>query len=403
MRKFHISISSLAVTISCLILLILLEILKVYFIMPFPGSQQYETLPFAYFLHRNIVWFRLAGWLLLIVSLIPLFNLKKLVPTIITVVLILLYATVFYLFNFKYLADKIFYQPNYIRFTGADKDTTNKSNLIIGIEVNGQAKAYPIQLIGYHHQIRDSIGGKPVLVTYCTVCRTGRVYSPVLEGKPETFRLVGMDHFNAMFEDQTTKSWWRQVNGKCIAGSRKGMQLETLASDQMTLGDWIAAHPNTLILQPDSSFKPRYKSLAGYDEGNVKSALEKKDSLSWKKKSWVIGIEINHQSKAYDWNDLLASTIISDSLNGKAVLLTLEPNHKTFYVLDRQLDGNILQFTYNTNTGKIEDTATQSQWQADGSCIAGSLKGKQLNRIQAYQEFWHSWSYFHENTRRYVQ
>ena len=42
------------------------------------------------------------------------------------------------------------------------------------------------------------------MVTYCTVCRTGRVFSPIVEGQPETFRLVGMDHFNAMFEDEGT-------------------------------------------------------------------------------------------------------------------------------------------------------------------------------------------------------
>jgi hypothetical protein len=67
------------------------------------------------------------------------------------------------------------------------------------------------------HQVRDSINHIPVMVTYCTVCRTGRIYNPIVNGKAETFRLVGMDHFNAMFEDATTKSWWRQSTGECIA------------------------------------------------------------------------------------------------------------------------------------------------------------------------------------------
>ncbi|MEZ4848709.1 MAG: hypothetical protein R3B93_08845 [Bacteroidia bacterium] len=63
---------------------------------------------------------------------------------------------------------------------------------------------------GYHHQVLDTIGGKhimdlPVRLSY------RKDFEPVVNGKPEIFRLVGMDHFNAMFEDQTTKSWWRQV------------------------------------------------------------------------------------------------------------------------------------------------------------------------------------------------
>lgn len=64
------------------------------------------------------------------------------------------------------------------------------------------------------------------MVTYCTVCRTGRVYSPMVNGKLETFRLVGMDHFNAMFEDASTKSWWRQSNGDCIAGPLKRLTIK---------------------------------------------------------------------------------------------------------------------------------------------------------------------------------
>ncbi|MFX5562960.1 DUF3179 domain-containing (seleno)protein, partial [Acinetobacter baumannii] len=64
--------------------------------------------------------------------------------------------------------------------------------------------AYPIQFIGYHHQVVDTVGGEPIIATYCTVCRTGRIFSSTVDGVPEKFRLVGMDHFNAMFEDART-------------------------------------------------------------------------------------------------------------------------------------------------------------------------------------------------------
>ena len=92
----------------------------------------------------------------------------------------------------------------------------------MGVLVNGEARAYPIQFLGYHHQVRDTIAGQPIIVTFCTVCRTGRVFSPFVDGAPETFRLAGMDHFNAMFEDATTGSWWRQATGEAIAGPRRG-------------------------------------------------------------------------------------------------------------------------------------------------------------------------------------
>ncbi|MFM9653974.1 DUF3179 domain-containing (seleno)protein, partial [Streptomyces galilaeus] len=74
-----------------------------------------------------------------------------------------------------------------------------------------------------------------MIATYCTVCRTGRIFSSTVDGVPEKFRLVGMDHFNAMFEDARTKSWWQQATGKAITGKQKGKQLIEMASQQMSL------------------------------------------------------------------------------------------------------------------------------------------------------------------------
>ena len=194
----------------------------------------------------------------------------------------------------------MFYQVKQKAFIAATNDTTNRKKLVIGVVFDGVAKAYPIQIIGYHHQVMDTVGDTPVMITYCTVCRTGRAFSPIVNGKQESFRLVGMDHFNAMFEDATTKSWWQQATGKAIAGPLKGSALQEFPSRQLTLEAWLREYPNSTILQPDTSFKKDYDDLADYDKGTVKSGLERRDSASWKKKSWVVGV-INHEwSKAYD-------------------------------------------------------------------------------------------------------
>ena len=149
----------------------------------------------------------------------------------------------------------MFYQPKQKTFAAAATDTTDKNELVIGVAINGEAKAYPIQIIGYHHQVTDTIGRTPVMITYCTVCRTGRVYSPFVNGKKESFRLVGMDHFNAMFEDAATGSWWQQATGKVVAGPLKGTVLKELVSKQLTLAAWLREYPNSHVMQPDPSFK----------------------------------------------------------------------------------------------------------------------------------------------------
>jgi hypothetical protein len=332
--------------------------------------------------------------------LLDIYKGKKRWPKITAGIVIILYAIIFFFFNFKFKADKMFYQPKEKLFAAAQTDTTAKTKLVIGISINNEAKAYPIEIIGYHHQVKDTVGGQLVMVTYCTVCRTGRVYSPFINGKMETFRLVGMDHFNAMFEDATTKSWWRQENGEAITGPLKGTQLKEVPSAQMALQDWLQLHPDSFILQPDSNFKAQYDSLKGYDEGTIYGGLEHTDTASWKRKSWIVGVTVDNVSKAYDWNELVNKKIIEDSIKSNFLLLTIAENKKTFYVFNRKLNNMTLDFSIDSNN-VLTDAKTHSQWNANGKCFDGAMKGSQLLMIQAYQEFWHSWKEFHPATEMY--
>jgi hypothetical protein len=386
--------------IVCLFLLIVTEIARVYFIMPFPGSQYRNTIDIAYFLNNNIWWIRIVLICLMPLPLLYFMRKGRLWQKILITVVLLFYIVVAYAFNFKFLADKMFYQPKEKLFATAQKDTTEKTRLVIGVAINNEAKAYPIEIIGYHHQVKDTVGGEPIMVTYCTVCRSGRVFSPFVNNKPEQFRLVGMDHFNAMFEDATTKSWWRQENGVAITGPLKGTQLKEIPSAQMALQDWLALHPNSLVLQPDTNFKVRYDSLKGYDEGTIDGGLEHTDTASWQRKSWIVGVTINNISKAYDWNELEKKKIIEDSIENKFLLVTIASDEKTFYVLDRELNNQVLNFYLDTNN-IVTDKQTHSQWLTDGMCFSGQFKGQRLQMMQAYQEFWHSWKAFHPRTERY--
>lgn len=387
----------IAVVILAFIILIGSEILKVYYIMPFPGSQQDETITFAYFLHNYMLYVRIIGWLLLLVGMYSIWSSHGLSTKIIIGIIFAFYLFILVLFNFYFLADKMFYQPSHKIFAQSDESKIDPGQLVLGVNINGESKAYPLEIIGYHHQVRDTIGGKGVMITYCTVCRTGRVYDPEVNGKPEQFRLVGMDHFNAMFEDNATKSWWRQVNGEAIIGPLKGKQLAEIPAEQMTLRTWLLLHPDTRIMQPDTLYKLGYEGLAGFDKGNIKSGLERRDSLSWKKKSWVIGVEINNLARAYDWNDLLRLKTINDTLARQPILIEVENDSASFHVWKR----DTLSFSTDKADNYLTDSNTQSTWNALGECVSGSLKGQKLNVVQSYQEFWHSWKTFHPATSQY--
>src|SRR6476660_2015089 len=91
----------------CLLLLILTEILRVYFIMPFPASQHQDTIGIAYWLNNNVIWIRIIGFTAVIVLLIKNFRKSKLWAKILFSLTFALYAVIFYLFNFRLEADKI--------------------------------------------------------------------------------------------------------------------------------------------------------------------------------------------------------------------------------------------------------------------------------------------------------
>lgn len=384
-----------------LLILFLAEIARVYFIMPFPGSQRNESVAFAYWLNNSIIWIRILALAVITFALITILRNGKKWEKISLSLILAGYAVVFFLFNFRFEADKIFHQPSNKSFIAA-VNATDKTKLVIGVVINGEAKAYPIQLIGYHHQVMDTIGNTPVMITYCTVCRTGRAFNPVVNGKMESFRLVGMDHFNAVFEDASTKTWWQQATGEAIAGPLKGSSLEEFPSTQLPLDSWLRQYPNSLVMAPDSKYDDRYFKLEDYDRGTMQSKLVKRNYFSWQPKSWIVGVRNEFASKAYDWNDLVRKRIIHDSVTTLPILLAMENDTTSFHVYDRRVNGSVLSFRRGNDLNQLVDENTNSIWNMDGLCTEGTLKGQQLVPVQAYNEFWHSWQTFHANAEKYV-
>jgi hypothetical protein len=203
-----------------------------------------------------------------------------------------------------------------------------------------------------------------------------------------------MDHFNAMFEDATTGSWWRQANGEAVAGPLRGDTLPEVFSQQMTVKQWLALHPNSLIMQPDTAYNASYAKLDKYERGKGGSDLTKTDSLSWREKSWVVGLELNKQTKAYDWNRLKRERVISDTLGGKPVMLVLASDNRSFFAYERPLVSERFVLRHDTLT------AGKQLFSLSGNPINNSATAE-LIRIPAYQEFWHSWRTFHPKTARY--
>lgn len=381
------------------------EILRIYWIMPFPGSQGGGTLAWAYLLHRAIWPLRVAlgavaawgAWRLLAAG--------RWGARFGTALPVAAFGALAWQANGPMSADVMFRQPIDLRFEPVAGSSLSPRALVLGVAEPDdagrvEARAYPVRFIGYHHQVRDVVAGKPVLVTYCTVCRTGRIFRPIVDGEPDRFRLVGMDQWNAMFEDSRTGSWWRQATGEAVAGPLRGRRLEEVASRQMSWAAWTALHPATTVMEPDPEFADRYAALDGFEEGTRPGRLTGRDPSSWRDKSWVVGVLVGDAARAFDWNELVRERTIRDRVGETPIVLTLGADGVSFYAFDARVEGlaQALQLTPAAEPGRFVDGASGSIWSAEGLGLEGPRAGARLAPLRAYQEFWHSWRTFRPET-----
>jgi Protein of unknown function (DUF3179) len=363
------------------------EALAAYLVMPMPYSQRLETLALAYALFRARWFVRVGLAALTLVSGLAAWRAGK----VSALGALLVAASVTWFINARLSADAKYHEPSVMTFAPRASNQVDESSLVLGVEHQGAFKAYPVRFLLYHHQVRDTVNGLPVLVTYCSACRLGRVFEPVVDGRPATFRLVGMDLFNALFEDAATGSWWRQATGEAVAGPLRGARLKDVTFMQVQLKTWFALHPEATVLQLDESARPFVDLDGAFERGEVTSRLLRPDPASWQNKSLVVGLERGAESKAYDWNALTSTRIVNDTLGAQPVVLVLSSDHQSFAAYERPtaepftLSGDLLVGAAGTYDLAGRDRADPA---------------RRLRPVAASQEFWHSWRTFHPTTQR---
>lgn len=251
------------------ILLIVPGLVHAYLLMPFPGSQDLDAITICYYLEKLVNPLRVVGTLLVVWFLIKYYAKDTKRGNIVKITVLVLCLISFYFTDVAFKAEAMFKETSRVKFANGFTNKVPLNYLIIGVVNNGAARAYPVVYLGYHHKVQDEVGREPVLITYCTMCRTGRVYSPVINGVTQHFRLVGARHYNAIIEDESTKTWWYQATGLAAVGELKGHQLQELPYEQSTLGAWLQKHPATLIMQPDKLYADDYADLKNYDRVQV--------------------------------------------------------------------------------------------------------------------------------------
>jgi len=158
----------------------------------------------------------------------------------------------------------------------------------------------------------------------------------------------------------------------------------------MSIENWYKLYPKGEVMQPVEKFASMYDLEGNYELGKDKSDLTRTDSLSWKHKSWVLGVKVGNMTKTYDWNELKKENIINDTIGNTPLVIALLSDRKSFVAFERPSSSF---FTIKNDTLLSDSTSY--------NILGRNTKNPQqkLKTVKAYQEFWHSWSYFHPDFR----
>jgi Protein of unknown function (DUF3179) len=278
---------------------------------------------------------------------------------------------------------------------------------------NGEVRAYPLAILIWHEIVNDTVGGKPVTITFCPLCNASIVFDRTFDGRVLDFGTTGrLRNSDLIMYDRQTETWWQQFTGQGLIGRYAGERLTFLGSQVISFGDFAQEFPQGNVLQipkidRDYGRNPYVKYDSGepflYD-GEVDGRLPATER--------VVEIEISGTVKAYSFSQLSTMQVINDAVAAQPLVIF----HKlgTASALDereisqgkdvgsaavysRRLGEQVLTFTAQGD-GMFQDQETGSTWNLLGKATAGKLVGEQLTGVLAFDHFWFAWSAFYPET-----
>jgi hypothetical protein len=124
---------------------------------------------------------------------------------------------------------------------------------VVGVAVDGVAKAYPFRRLNDSPVVNDELNGQPLLVVFDQESATGAVFSRVVDGSPLTFQLAtpGGLHAARLVDDETG-SIWSAFTGQAVEGLLAGTRLEPVRSTSSFWFGWKDFYPTTEVYGTES-------------------------------------------------------------------------------------------------------------------------------------------------------
>ncbi|HSM70237.1 MAG TPA: DUF3179 domain-containing protein [Anaerolineales bacterium] len=308
--------------------------------------------------------------------------------------------------------------PKYVSISEADS-WLQSVEPVVSVEVDGQGRAYPIQILMWHEIVNDTLNGEPLTVTFCPLCNTAIAFKRTVDGQLLDFGTTGRLRFsNLIMYDRQTETWWQQATGEAIVGEMLGTQLDFYPASIVSWESFKSKYPNGDVLSKDTGFGRNYgrNPYTGYDDVNNYPFLYQgapvPDELP--PVARVLTIDLNGEAVAYPYEVLQEVNVVNDTVGGEEVVVFWQAGVAsalntsqvatgrdvgTGASFSRTLNDQTLTFLYDGTV--IRDEETNSIWSIFGEAIDGELKGAQLDPVVSINHFWFSWAAFKPETRIY--
>ncbi len=267
------------------------------------------------------------------------------------------------------------------------------SDVVFGVVINGDARAYPKRILAWHEMFVDTIGGTEFAGVYCTLCGAVILYETRHE---DILHEVGTSGFlfrsNKVMYDKKTRSLWNTTRGEPIVGPLvgKGIQLKRSFLVTTTWGEWRKRHPETTVLSLKTGYKRNYDEGEAYRNyfatDELMFTVPKKDNRL-ANKAEVLALyfpEISDSTLAISADFLSTKPVYQHSLGPQALVVFTDGSGA-----NRVYDASGIIFT-SYDGKKTATDESGGKWTLEESELLG-VDGKTQPRLAAHRAFWFGW------------
>lgn len=300
----------------------------------------------------------------------------------------------------------------------AEVDWLSSDEPVLALEIAGEQRAYPVQIMIWHEIVNDHVAGTPVAVTYCPLCNSALAFQRRLGDRLLTFGVSGfLYQSDLVMYDRQTESLWSQIEGRAIAGHLTGRTLERVPIQTVTWDQWRQAHPEGKVLSRDTGVDRDYgrNPYLGYDEAaDDPFAFSGDPDPRLAPKERVLGLgETGADPTALLLSSLARERVVALTVNGDPVVAWAVGGLRSALDTKEISSGRQIAATgaFNPVLGKQQltfaagggetfiDRQTGSTWDILGRAVTGPLAGQRLQPVSHLDTFWFAWAAFHPDTR----